>query len=280
MAGNSYMDSHSPSLCAELEAKLWLLYRDYFDLAEKKRRWRIREDIPWDQCNPGLNPAIADVVESFCAVEMYLPDYTSKMFRLVRHSKGRAWFYANWGYEESKHSLALSDWLLRSRHRTDEQMADLDKKVFAREWNLPQDSPLGMLAYAMVQEHATFVNYRNLRQRVQAQGGDPALETILKFVTIDEAAHYGIFKQFFELFLEQDREAALNALRPILNRFQMPAIHDLLDESAKRIARVRELAIFNEEIFFREVYHYLLNALGLTKGDMRHAPKVKKSMAV
>jgi len=99
-------------------------------------------------------------------------------------------------------------------------------------------------------------------------------------VTIDEAAHYGIFKQIFELFLEQDRESALVVLRPILDRFQMPAIHDLLDESSKRIARVRELAIFNEEIFFREVYHYLLNALGLTKGDMRNAPRVKKSMAV
>jgi hypothetical protein len=109
------------------------------------------------------------------------------------------------------------------------------------------------------------------------RGGDPALETILRFVTIDEAAHYGIFKQFFEVFLNHDRESALVALRPILNRFQMPAIHDLLDESAKRIARVRELAIFNEEIFFRDVYHYLLNALGLTKADLRDSPKMKKS---
>jgi acyl-[acyl-carrier-protein] desaturase len=269
------MDSRSPSVCVELEAKLWLLYREYFDLAENKRRWRIREDIPWNQCNPHLNPAIADVVETFCAVEMYLPDYISKVLPLVRLSRGRAWYYANWGYEESKHSLALSDWLLRSKQRTDEYMVDLDTRVFAREWNLPQDSPLGMLAYAMVQEHATFINYRNLRKRVQAQGGDPALETILRFVTIDEAAHYGIFKQFFEVFLNHDRESALVALRPILNRFQMPAIHDLLDESAKRIARVRELAI--EEIFFRDVYHYLLNALGLTKADLRDSPKMKKS---
>jgi hypothetical protein len=32
----------------------------------------------------------------------------------VRGSRGRAWFHANWGYEESKHSMALGDWLLRS----------------------------------------------------------------------------------------------------------------------------------------------------------------------
>jgi acyl-[acyl-carrier-protein] desaturase len=272
------MTPSEPLTCLELESQLWRMYRDYFDLAEKKRRWRLREDIPWDQCNPQLDPAIADVVETFCAVELYLPDYVSKVLPVVRHSKGRAWFYANWGYEESKHSLALSDWLVRSGHRTEQYMAELDEKVFSREWNLPHDHHLGMLAYAMVQEHATFINYRNLRERVRAKGGDPALETVLRLITTDEAAHYGIFKQFFELFLQFDRESALSALRPVLNKFQMPAIHDLLDESTRRIARVRELEIFTEEIFFRDVYHYLLNGLGVNKAEMRGAPREKKSI--
>ena len=69
---------------------------------------------------------------------------------------------------------------------------------------------------------------------------DPALETILSFVSIDEAAHFGLFRQFFELFLKFDREPALAALRPVLNQFQMPAIHDLLDENKRRIAEVRD----------------------------------------
>ena len=198
--------------------------------------------------------------------------------RWFGNSKGRTWFYANWGYEESKHSLVLSDWLLRSGHRSEEYMADLEKKVFEREWNLPHDSALGMLAYAMVQEHATFINYRNLRQRVQAKGGDPALENILSLVTVDEAAHYGLFKSFFELFMKLDRDAAMAALRPVLNQFQMPAIHDLLDENAKRIARIRELEIFNEEIFFRDVYTHFLKVLEITKSELR-GPKVKKSLA-
>jgi len=260
----------------ELEGKLWRIYRDFFDLAEKKRRWDVDRDIPWNECNPNLDPAIADVVETFCCVELYLPDYTSKVLPIVRQHKSRNWFYANWGYEESKHSLALGDWLLKSKHRTDEYMADLERRVFEREWNLPHESQLGMLAYAMVQEQATFINYRNLKQRIQAKGGDPALETALSFITVDEAAHFGIFKQFFEAFMEVDRDAALAALRPVLNQFQMPAIHDLLDESAKRIARVRELEIFNEEIFFRDIYQYLLENLGVTKAEMR-APRVKKS---
>src|SRR5215475_4517875 len=134
-----------PTSSPELEGALWHIYRDFFDTAERKRRWRVCDDVPWDQCNRNLDPAIADVVETFCAVELYLPDYVSKVLPLVRNSRGRAWFYANWGYEESKHSLALGDWLLASGARSDEQMADLENMVFQRQWNLPQDSQLGML---------------------------------------------------------------------------------------------------------------------------------------
>ena len=273
------MDTADVSLCPEVERSLWRIYRDYFDLAEKKRRWNLREDIPWDQCNPGLDPAIADVIETFCCVELYLPDYVSQVLPLVRQSKGRTWFYANWGYEESKHSLVLSDWLLRSGQRTDEYMADLEKRVFERQWNLPQGNHLGMLAYAMVQEHATFVNYRNLKARVKAMGKDPALDRILSLVSIDEAAHHGLFRSFFELYLQVDRDQAIAALRPVLNQFQMPAIHDLLDENERRIANIRGLEIFNEEIFMRDVYTHLLTNLGISKAELR-GPRVKKSMAI
>ncbi|MBL8796038.1 MAG: hypothetical protein JNM56_19210 [Planctomycetia bacterium] len=46
------------------------IYREFFDVAEKRRRWSLRDDIPWDQCNPKLDPAVACVVESFSAREL------------------------------------------------------------------------------------------------------------------------------------------------------------------------------------------------------------------
>ena len=58
-----------------LEDAYFRLYRDFFDMAERNRRWNLRDDIPWEQANHSMNPAIADIVESFCAVELYLPDY-------------------------------------------------------------------------------------------------------------------------------------------------------------------------------------------------------------
>src|SRR5437763_15603076 len=83
---------------AAMARAVYRLYRDFFDLAERRRRWSLQDDIPWEQCNPQLNPAVADVVESFCVVELYLPDYVAKMLPLVRADRGRAWFAANWGY--------------------------------------------------------------------------------------------------------------------------------------------------------------------------------------
>ena len=69
-------------------AAIYRLYRDFFDRAEKKRRWSLHKDIPWDQCNKHLDPAVAYVVESFCAVELYLPDYLGKMLPQIRSERG------------------------------------------------------------------------------------------------------------------------------------------------------------------------------------------------
>src|SRR5262249_59585476 len=55
-----------------LEEAFYRLYREFFDQAERKRRWSIRDDIPWHQVNRAMPPAVANVVESFCAVELYL----------------------------------------------------------------------------------------------------------------------------------------------------------------------------------------------------------------
>jgi acyl-[acyl-carrier-protein] desaturase len=263
----------------ELERAFWRIYRDFFDRAEKKRRWSIRNDIPWDQCNGDLNPAVADVVESFCAVELYLPDYTAKILPVVRPSRGRAWFFANWGYEESKHSLALGDWLLKSGQRTDEQMADLEANLLKKEWNLPHDSHLAMLCYTMVQEHATWLNYRNLRCRVEEQGGDPALCKLLNLIAVDEKAHHGFFRQCTELYLKHDRAAVLEQMRRVMHDFAMPAIHELAD-TRKRVAAIRDLEIFDENIYYRDVYLPVLASLDVNPSEMRRRRSPREIVVV
>jgi acyl-[acyl-carrier-protein] desaturase len=251
-----------------LRAAIYRQFRDYFDRAEKKRRWSIRDDIPWDQCNRALDPAIADVVETFCAVELYLPDYLSKLIPQVRGNHGRAWMFANWGYEECKHSMVLEDWLLRSGHRSDEQVADMHREVFSHEWELPYDNALGMLCYTTFQELATRIHYVRLGEAVQRAGGCPALEQALKLVAIDEAAHADFFRHLVEIYLAYDRPATLEQIRRVVNTFKMPAVHMLAD-SARRVADVKRLRIFEEQIFINLVYEPILSKLGISSKELR-----------
>src|SRR4051794_34359582 len=155
----------------EVLAAIYRLFREHFDLAERKRRWSLEDDIPWGQCNRSLNPAIADVVQTFTAVELYLPDYLGKLIAQVRATRGRAWFLANWGYEEAKHSMALEDWLLKSGMRSDEQIADMHATVFSHEWQLPHDNGRAMVIYTVFQELATRIHYTRLSEIVRREGG-------------------------------------------------------------------------------------------------------------
>jgi len=259
----------------KLRAGFYRLYRDFFDLAERKRRWSVADDIPWDQCNRAMDPAVADVVESFCAVELYLPDYVAKALPMIRANKGWAWFHANWGYEESKHSLALGDWLLHSGHRTEEQMADLEGQIFDHKWELPRDSPMGMILYGMIQELATWLNYRNLQRRAD-EFGDPALSRLLGYVMVDERCHYDFYKRIALMYLERDRQSTIEELRRVVQTFAMPALY-LLADSSRRVAEVKALNIFNEEIFFRDVLRPLLTALGVSWAEFRQRDPQRKS---
>lgn len=258
-----------------LRAVLYRFYRDFFDLAERRRRWSLADDIPWDQVNKSLNPVVADVVESFCAVELFLPDYIAKALPLIRRNLGWAWFHANWGYEESKHSLALHDWLLKSGQRTDEQMCDLEDRLFQHEWNLPTETPHGMLIYAMVQELATWLHYRNLRAKIKEFGEDPALSKLLQLIATDEMAHHAFYKQVVRTFLEIDRETTLQELERVLHHFSMPATH-LIPDGARRKAQIKSLHIFSEDIYFQDVYQPILADLEVKRSELRGYSK--KSM--
>lgn len=261
----------------EVLAQFYGMFRDYFDRAEKKRRWSLRDDIPWDQCNPNVSNVVADLIETFCTVELYLPDYLSKLISQVRDKRGRAWTLANWGYEECKHSMGFADWLLRSKHRTDEQMADLENEVFSHEWQMPYDNSRAMIVYTMFQELATWLHYQNLRKILGGQ--DPALDTVLKLVAIDERAHYDFFKKIVAVYLEYDRPHTLEQIRVVANTFSMPAIH-MLESGAKRISEVRAHSIFDDGIFVKQVYEPILAELKITKKDVRRRQSSREIVVV
>lgn len=254
----------------KIEEAFFQNYMRFFRLAEERRRWSIWRDIPWEQANPDTAPLISDIVEAFSAVEIFLPDYTSKILHLIRKSRGRAWFQANWGYEESKHSLTLAEWLVRSGKRSEEGMRAYENALLDKgEWDLPFDTPRQMVIYTMIQELATWLNYTNLRALIDNDGpeGDPALSRALLLISADEKTHYDFFRKGVRVYLEHEPAETLADLKYVLENFQMPA-HSLIPGWEERARQIQEAGIYGPRQYLSRVYKPILRDLGLTKADL------------
>src|SRR5262245_25080514 len=162
--------------------------------------------------------------------------------------------------------MVLENWLTKSGHRTENQVREMADDAFARDRQAHYGNYSSAVIYTMLQELATQRHYCILRQVVA--GRDPVLDRVLELVAIDEAAHAQFFRTLVGIYLEDDRERTLEHFRHVVRTFRMPA-DDLLGDSRRRIGAVRALKIFDEEIFFTEVYQPLLQRLGLTRADLR-----------
>lgn len=256
-------------MSAQLENKFYDLYKEFFNRAESERRWNIQKDIPWDKANGAVRDDIALIVESFMAVELFLPDYTSKILELVRQSRGRAWFQANWGYEESKHSMALEEWLLASGKRTPQQINEFSEAVLAKKWELPYETPRQMMIYTTFQELSTGLNYRNLRRKAIDEN-DTALSTALSFIARDESAHYQFFQDGVKLYLKEDRDGTLEDIKKVLTTFRMPA-QDLIPDWEVRGKTIIGEKVFSDRIFFRDIMRPVLSVLGTSRDELAAA---------
>ncbi len=262
---------------AQFENRFFELYKEFFNRAEAERRWNVQKDIPWGECNPRVSDEVALIVESFCAVELYLPDYTSKILHLIRKSRGRAWFQANWGYEESKHSLVLEEWLVRSGKRSEKEVRAFADMILEREWNLPFSTPRQMMIYTTFQELSTGTNYKNLRRKAIEQN-DAALATALSFVARDESAHYQFFQDGVKLYMLEDRDGTLEDIRTVLAGFRMPA-QDLIPNWEVRGKTIIGEKVFSDRIFYKDIMRPILSNLGTNRQELQTLGKSVSELA-
>ncbi|MDH6137169.1 acyl-[acyl-carrier-protein] desaturase [Kitasatospora sp. MAA4] len=241
-------------------------YMTFFERAERTRRWNLFTDIPWDELPASApNEQLAQCAETFCGVEMFLPDYLSAHLDAVGGNYGQAWFAANWGYEESKHSLVLREYLHRSGQRTEQQLFDFADDVLARTWTRPYAEGRQMVVYGAIQELTTFVIYRKQRE-LALRAGDHVLAEIYRLIGRDEMAHARFYQRMIELHLDTDRPGTLLDLAHVLRTFRMPA-EDVLPDYEARIAVMRTAGI-DSGVFLREVVFPSLGAVGLTRHDL------------
>jgi acyl-[acyl-carrier-protein] desaturase len=188
----------------------------------------------------------------------------------VRQYFGQAWFQANWAYEESKHSLTLMHYLIKSGKRTDEQMYDLQNRILDKRWSLPFTTPRQMTFYGCVQEMATFVIYVKHRERAAAES-DECLRTIYDFVARDEIAHCRFYQSVIKILLEEDRQGTLADMAHVFANFQMPGV-GMVPDYDERILKMREAGI-DRGVFIQKVYMPILKYLGVTRHEMLAAQR-------
>jgi hypothetical protein len=93
---------------------------------------------------------------------------------------------------------------------------------------------------------------------------------------VDEKAHYDFFFRCVKIYLDHDRATTLEQLRSVMHNFAMPAIYEMADSQA-RVTAIKEMQLFSEDIFYREVYLPILNALGVDRQEMRHRVPRRKA---
>lgn len=259
------------SVQSQIEDTFYEHYLRYFQNAEEKRRWSVVDDIPWAEARGNASELVVSIIESFCAVESFLPDYTSKIMALIRRSRGRALFQANWGYEESKHSMALEGWLIASGKRTEDEMEDFERSLLGAEWKLPFESPRQMICYTMIQELATGLNYINLRRLVNQTGeGDPCLDRTLRWVSADESAHYNFFRKGVKTYLALDPEGTVADLKYVFDNFAMPA-HALIPEWERRGAEIETSGIYGPKMYLAKIRKPVLEDLQISRTQLKAA---------
>ncbi len=244
------------------------LYRAFFDHAEKKRRWNVVDGIPWDQVkHQAVDEDLVEILEAFYSVEMYLPDYSAKLIALNRQNHGMAWFLTNWCYEESKHSMVIEEWLIRSGRRTPQQMEQLNDRLLAGEWVLPFTTTRRMLIYSMLQELATQLNYVNL-SKLTAPAGDGALQKLILLIASDEGLHHRLFVDCVKEHLIADRAATLEDIAYVLQNFAMPA-HEQIPDWKRKGELIERHRIYGGRQFVTRVLVPTLKSLEVDRKELQ-----------
>jgi len=254
------------SVSLALAEKVYREYMTFFEKSERTRRWNVFNDIPWDKIEEcPRDPDLALCAETFCGVEMYLPDYVAQGMNTVRETFGQAWFQANWAYEESKHSLSLREYLTRTGQRTSEQMVEFEQTILGRRWQKPFETSRQMTLYGAIQEMTTFVIYHK-QEKMAREKGDELLASIYSLIGRDEIAHCRFYEKVASLLLEEDPEGTKADLAHVFRNFTMPA-YELVPDYDSRV-RVMRTAGIDRNVFIKEVWLTCLKRLGLTRHDL------------
>ncbi len=249
-----------------VEQTFWSFFNRSEDPEGWNRRWVIERDVPWEAvAREPLSDDTAQMIESFFAVESYLPDFAEKGLGYYRSMVGLTNSHINWSYEELKHGRTLQLVLERSKARTHEQMRKFRTDLARSAWVMPYPTPRLMLIYAAFQEKETNRNYEHLRD-VLAETGSGGAAQALRIIGRDEAFHHAFYKDLVKMLLEYDEVGTAQDILTVAKSFRMPAQH-LMPDMEQRVRVMVRNKVFGKRQVRDEAIIPTIKAFGFRDPD-------------
>ncbi len=246
-----------------VEEHFWDRFNKSEDPEGWNRRWIVEKDVPWETIRgqKNVSPDAASMIESFFAVESYLPDFAEKGMGYYRSMVGLSNAHINWSYEELKHGRTLQLILERSGARTPEQTKRFRLDLAKNAWTLPYPTARQMLVYAGFQEKETQRNYALLGGVLENDGAEGAAKG-LKIIGRDEAFHHAFYVDLVKMLLEYDEVGTAQDIQTVAETFRMPAQH-LMPNMEDRVRTMVRNKVFGKKQLINEAINPTIKAFGL-----------------
>ena len=249
-----------------VEAAFWSYFNRSEDPEGWNRRWIIERDVPWEAvAREPISEDAALMIESFFAVESYLPDFAEKGLGYYRSMVGLSNAHINWSYEELKHGRTLQLILERSGARTPDQTREFRQELARNAWTMPYPTARQMLIYAAFQEKETQRNYELLRGVLTETGSFGAGQG-LRIIGRDEAFHHAFYKDLVRMLMEYDEVGTAQDIQKVATSFRMPAQH-LMPNMENRVRVMVRHKVFGKKQLRDEAIVPTIKAFGFRDPD-------------
>ncbi|MBN9101224.1 MAG: acyl-ACP desaturase [Pseudonocardia sp.] len=196
-----------------------------------ERRWDAERSLDWAAADADhLTDGQRSAVEFVTVIEDHLPGYFD-VYRthfpvdgsvdpaVFTHHRELYHFTVRWAAEEDTHARALARYQrasgMRGRDELRTDLAGYGRQPFGLDG---YTHPVQFFTYALVQEKATQIYYRQLRADVT----DPVLTDLLTKLARDEARHFTFFADVVSRYLRTHGDAVTGPIRDVVADFRMP----------------------------------------------------------
>jgi acyl-[acyl-carrier-protein] desaturase len=216
--------SAAAMLDKETERTLYVLYKEHFTRADAERLWNPWSSLDWTVETPPPSPALVDSVLALWRDATLLPDYAALNQNLLRASRGRAWFWTHWSYEESKHLVALQEWLTRKGGWSETDLADAADELLSRyRWEPPCDEATCVCVDALLYELYQLEKLEALAVQATAEG-QSALTALTGYLIADDQAQRDYLAEALRVIGKRYPERLGEALQTVASSHEAPEL--------------------------------------------------------